>query len=313
MRLRCGAGEIKEQSNMGKGMVGAAVLALGIAAAGQAAAPRAVAIAPVVAGRQLDLDRGAAAVWQSLKKLDTRASLLLVVAHPDDEDGGMLTYESRGVGARVALLTLNRGEGGENLMSNDFYDALGLVRTQELLASDRYYGVEQYFTRAVDFGFSKTEKETLELWGHERVRGRAERRARQPRRGGRDCAGGVQRRLRPEDVSATTQGRAAAVVSVESVCAGAGGGVHAARHLRFGQPGVCAGQDIRLRAPDLDRGPTLDHAARARGRIRSRAGRELYPDCAPGAGQPTDAVGRHRRARPGGGKHPVPPLCQPDQ
>ena len=166
---------------MGKGMVGAAVLALGIAAAGQAAAPRAVAIAPVVAGRQLDLDRGAAAVWQSLKKLDTRASLLLVVAHPDDEDGGMLTYESRGVGARVALLTLNRGEGGENLMSNDFYDALGLVRTQELLASDRYYGVEQYFTRAVDFGFSKTEKETLELWGHERVLGDAVRVVREVR------------------------------------------------------------------------------------------------------------------------------------
>jgi len=158
-----------------------AMAGLAAAAWGQAAAPRAVAIAPVVAGRQLDMDRGAAAVWQSLKKLDTRASLLMVVAHPDDEDGGMLTYESRGAGARVGLLTLNRGEGGENLMSNDFYDALGLVRTQELLASDRYYGVEQYFTRAVDFGFSKTEKETLEQWGHARVLGDAVRVVRQMR------------------------------------------------------------------------------------------------------------------------------------
>ncbi|MGH9393589.1 MAG: PIG-L family deacetylase, partial [Terriglobales bacterium] len=156
-------------------------LGLGAAAWGQAAAPRAVEIAPVVAARQLALDRGAAAVWQSLKKLDTRASLLLVVAHPDDEDGGMLTFESRGVGARVALLTLNRGEGGENLMSNDFYDALGLVRTQELLAADRYYGVQQYFTRAVDFGFSKTKEETLAKWGHERVLGDAVRVVREVR------------------------------------------------------------------------------------------------------------------------------------
>src|SRR6266478_9136179 len=64
-------------------------------------------------------DSGAAALWQSLQKLHTRASLLMVTAHPDDEDGGMLTYESRGQGGRVALLTLNRGEGGANVMSSD--------------------------------------------------------------------------------------------------------------------------------------------------------------------------------------------------
>ncbi|HUX67595.1 MAG TPA: PIG-L family deacetylase [Terriglobales bacterium] len=137
--------------------------------AAQAPPPRAVALRPAVSSRQLEMDRGAAAVWQSLKKLHTRASLLLIVAHPDDEDGGMLTLESRGQGVRTALLTLNRGEGGENLMSNDFYDALGLVRTQELLAADRYYGVQQYFTRVVDFGFSKTKAETLAQWGHERL------------------------------------------------------------------------------------------------------------------------------------------------
>ncbi|MGN6592430.1 MAG: PIG-L family deacetylase [Terriglobales bacterium] len=145
------------------------VLGLGLVLAAQAPPPRAVAIQPLVAGRQLDMDRGAAAVWQSLQKLHTRASLLEVTAHPDDEDGGLLTHASRGLGARVALLTLNRGEGGQNLMSDDFYDALGLVRTQELLAAGRYYGVQQYFTRVVDFGFSKTKEETLQQWGHERV------------------------------------------------------------------------------------------------------------------------------------------------
>jgi LmbE family N-acetylglucosaminyl deacetylase len=94
---------------------------------------------------------------------------MMIVAHPDDEDGGMLTYESRGQGARVALLTLNRGEGGQNIMSNDLWDALALVRTQELLAADRRYGVDQYFTRVADFGFSKTLDEALSVWGHDRV------------------------------------------------------------------------------------------------------------------------------------------------
>ena len=94
---------------------------------------------------------------------------MLIVAHPDDEDGGFLAYESRGAGARVAMLTLTRGEGGQNLMSADFNEALGLLRTQELLAADRYMGVDQFFGTEVDFGFSKTKEETLAQWTHERV------------------------------------------------------------------------------------------------------------------------------------------------
>src|ERR1700761_421184 len=117
----------------------------------------------------LRVDRGASALAQSLRKLHSRASVMMIVAHPDDEDGGMLTYESRGQGARVALLTLNRGEGGQNIMSNDLWDQLALVRTQELLAADRRYGVDQYFTRVADFGFSKTLDEALSVWDHDRV------------------------------------------------------------------------------------------------------------------------------------------------
>src|SRR6185312_5756503 len=134
MRLRPGLGLLSTPA-------GAACLAALLSAPGlraQAPPPRQVAIAASVDSRQLPMDRGAAAVWQSLQKLHTRASLLMVTAHPDDEDGGLLATESRGRGVRAALLTLNRGEGGENLMSDDFYDALGLVRTQELLAADRY-------------------------------------------------------------------------------------------------------------------------------------------------------------------------------
>jgi LmbE family N-acetylglucosaminyl deacetylase len=131
--------------------------------------PDATAIAATPDYQPLRVDRGSAALQQSLRKLGTRASLMLIVAHPDDEDGGMLTYESRGQGARVALLTLNRGEGGQNIMSNDLWDQLALVRTQELLAAGRRYGVDQYFTRVADFGFSKTLDEALSVWGHDRV------------------------------------------------------------------------------------------------------------------------------------------------
>jgi LmbE family N-acetylglucosaminyl deacetylase len=137
--------------------------------AARAQTPTAVNRDPVISVQPLAIDRGAAALWQSLQKLHTRASLLMVTAHPDDEDGGMLTYESRGEGARVTLLTLNRGEGGANVMSADYFDALGLVRTNELLNAGRYYGVQQFWTSVIDYGFSKTKEESLDKWGHDKV------------------------------------------------------------------------------------------------------------------------------------------------
>ncbi len=117
----------------------------------------------------IDPDRGAAGLSRALAELQTRASMLMVVAHPDDEDGGMLAAETRGRGTRASLMTLNRGEGGQNAMSSDMYDELGLLRTQELLQADRYYGVDQYWSSVIDYGFSKTREEAIEKWGYDRV------------------------------------------------------------------------------------------------------------------------------------------------
>jgi LmbE family N-acetylglucosaminyl deacetylase len=114
-------------------------------------------------------DRGADGLAQTLKKLHTWASLMMIVAHPDDEDGGMLTLESRGFGARTAILTLTRGEGGQNAMSSEADDALGVIRTNELLLADQYSGTEQYFSRVADYGFSKTIDEAHQKWGRDRV------------------------------------------------------------------------------------------------------------------------------------------------
>ena len=114
-------------------------------------------------------DRGQAALEQSLKRLSTTASVMMIVAHPDDEDGALLTYLSRGLGARCTLLTLTRGEGGQNAMSADSYDALGLIRTNELLKADEFYGAKQLWGTEVDFGFSKTQEESFARWGHDRV------------------------------------------------------------------------------------------------------------------------------------------------
>jgi len=100
-----------------------------------------------------------------LRRLGTTARLLQTVAHPDDEDGGMLTLESRGRGASVLLMTLNRGEGGQNKIGSNLSDVLGVLRAEELLASDQYYGVQERFSRVADFGFSKSADETFAKWG----------------------------------------------------------------------------------------------------------------------------------------------------
>ncbi len=147
-----------------------ATLALAATVTAQAqTVPWTTQIAATPNAQTLPEDRGADGLWQTLRKLHTWASIMMIVAHPDDEDGGMLTLESRGAGARVAMLTLTRGEGGQNAMSGEEYDELGLIRTNELLRADEFSGTEQYWTRVADYGFSKTIDEAFGKWGHDRV------------------------------------------------------------------------------------------------------------------------------------------------
>jgi LmbE family N-acetylglucosaminyl deacetylase len=118
--------------------------------------------------RPLPEDLGAVHLAQLLTKLKTTARLMQTTAHPDDEDGGMLTLEARGKGAEVTLFTVTRGEGGQNKFGTESSDELGILRTLELLEADKYYGVQQRFSHVVDFGFSKTAEETFSKWhGHD--------------------------------------------------------------------------------------------------------------------------------------------------
>jgi LmbE family N-acetylglucosaminyl deacetylase len=118
--------------------------------------------------RPLPEDLGALHLYQLLTKLKTTARIMQVVAHPDDEDGGMLTMEARGNGVSALLFTLTRGEGGQNKFGAESSDELGILRTLELLQADKYYGVEQRFSHVIDFGFSKTADETFNKWhGHD--------------------------------------------------------------------------------------------------------------------------------------------------
>lgn len=118
----------------------------------------------------LAADRGATGLWQHLLRLRTTASALYTAAHPDDEQGGVLAYLGRGQGVRTAMATLNRGEAGANAIGPELFDGLGLIRTEELLVADRYYGLDdQYFTNLIDYGYSKNLDEALRQWGRENV------------------------------------------------------------------------------------------------------------------------------------------------
>jgi LmbE family N-acetylglucosaminyl deacetylase len=108
---------------------------------------------------------GLAETIEAIDSARVTTRILYVTAHPDDESSSVLTYLARGLHADVALLSLTRGEGGQNDLGPEQAPQLGLIRTQELLAATRGYGVKLYFTRAQDFGFSKTPEETQKIWG----------------------------------------------------------------------------------------------------------------------------------------------------
>ena len=111
----------------------------------------------------------AAETRAALGRLAVAGSVLYVGAHPDDENTALLAYLARGRGVRTAYLSLTRGDGGQNILGPEKGELLGVVRTQELLAARRVDGAEQFFTRAIDFGFTKSPDETFRFWDHEAV------------------------------------------------------------------------------------------------------------------------------------------------
>lgn len=112
-----------------------------------------------------------AEILQQLRAFATTGTVLHVGAHPDDENTELITYFSRGRGYRTAYLSLTRGDGGQNELGPDFDEKLGVLRTQELIAARKIDGGRQFFTRAIDFGYSKTPEETLKFWDREQVLG----------------------------------------------------------------------------------------------------------------------------------------------
>ena len=108
-------------------------------------------------------------IEQNLKKLDVVGSVLYVAAHPDDENTRLLAYLAQEKHYRTGYLSMTRGDGGQNLIGNEQGELLGLIRTQELLAARKVDGAEQFFTRALDFGFSKGPEETLDFWNKEKI------------------------------------------------------------------------------------------------------------------------------------------------
>jgi len=109
------------------------------------------------------------AILQQLKDLQELGSVLHIAAHPDDENTQLITYLARGRHVRTAYLSVTRGDGGQNVLGPEFGDELGLIRTQELLAARHLDGGQQFFTRAIDFGFSKDYHETLRIWDEQAI------------------------------------------------------------------------------------------------------------------------------------------------
>ena len=110
-----------------------------------------------------------AEMYQALRKLNVLGTVLYVAAHPDDENTRLISYLSKDRLYRTGYLSITRGDGGQNLIGNEQGIELGLIRTQELLAARRIDGGEQFFTRAYDFGYSKTPQETFTKWDKEKI------------------------------------------------------------------------------------------------------------------------------------------------
>jgi LmbE family N-acetylglucosaminyl deacetylase len=109
------------------------------------------------------------AILEDMAHFNSFSTVLYMAAHPDDENTRVISWLVNGEHAKTAYLSLTRGDGGQNLIGTEFGDALGILRTQELLAARRIDGGEQFFTRAVDFGYSRSAQESFEKWNEEEV------------------------------------------------------------------------------------------------------------------------------------------------
>ena len=110
-----------------------------------------------------------AEILRDLHNFEVTGRVLFIAAHPDDENTQLIAYLAGGRHYRTAYLSLTRGDGGQNVLGPEFGDELGVIRTQELLAARRIDGGRQFFSRAIDFGFSKNPQETLRIWNHQEV------------------------------------------------------------------------------------------------------------------------------------------------
>src|SRR6476659_6515328 len=119
----------------------------------------------------VDDEQGHVALGLALRHLSNTGVFMMATAHPDDENNALLVMLNRGQGYRTALATATRGNGGQNEIGPEIFEALGVLRTEELAAIHRFDGAEQYFTRAVDFGFSFSVDETFEKWGRDEILG----------------------------------------------------------------------------------------------------------------------------------------------
>jgi len=122
--------------------------------------------ATAVLGQSLD-GTGVVPTGLLLRQMDGVKRVLMIGAHPDDEDTSLLTAMARGQGAQTAYLALTRGDGGQNLIGPELWEGLGVIRTGELEAARRIDGGRQFFTRAFDFGYSKSADEALAFWDRE--------------------------------------------------------------------------------------------------------------------------------------------------
>ncbi len=128
-----------------------------------------LAVGILLVASSLQAQKNSAELFAQIKGLKTVGSVLYIAAHPDDENNSFLPYLTKERNYRTAYLSLTRGDGGQNLIGKEQGIELGMIRSQELLAARRIDGAEQYFSRAYEFGYSKSWEEALQIWDHDKV------------------------------------------------------------------------------------------------------------------------------------------------